>query len=480
MMELNTETLARVAIRKPDYDRSKIRPGIVHLGIGAFHRAHQAVYIDELLARQPEWGIIGASLRSAATAEALTPQDCLYTLIEQAEVGPEYRVVGSVMDVLVAGFEREALLQVMSRPDIRIVSLTVTEKGYCHDPATGRLNRDHPDIRADIVTPLNPVSAPGFIVEALRRRRGAGCGPFTVLSCDNLPSNGQLCRRVVVELATLTDPGLAAWIEDNATFPGTMVDRIVPATTDEDRALLLTETGLNDSWPVVTEPYSQWVIEDNFCAGRPAFEDVGVQMVVDVQPFETMKLRLLNGSHSALAYLGSMAGHETVAQAMQDPDLASFVRDLMREEIAPTLDMPEGVDLDAYQAALLQRFRNPGLRHKLLQIASDGSQKLPQRLLNPIRERLNDGLPAKRLATCVAAWMTFVSIRDERGYRFKLNDPLAEPIRQLVADCGGDPNSLIKALLAFEMVFGTDLARSETFSGQLLLEFERHCWIKPA
>ena len=473
-MELNAETLHSLPIAKPAYDRSAIRPGIVHLGIGAFHRGHQAVYVDDLLAHEPAWGIIGASLRRASTADALNPQNGLYTLIEKSEGSPRYRVVGSVLGVLNASAEREKLLQRMAEPDTRIVSLTITEKGYCHDPASGQLNPDHPDIRADLSTPTAPVSAPGVIVEALGRRRDAGCGPFTVLSCDNLPSNGRICRDVVLALAQLRAPALARWIEDTVTFPGTMVDRIVPATTDEDRAVLLGETGLNDSWPVVTEPFSQWVIEDNFCAGRPTFEEVGIQMAADVEPFETMKLRLLNGSHSALAYLGSLAGHQTVAQAMHDQNLASFVADLMREEVAPTLDMPAGIDLGAYQAALLQRFRNPGLHHKLSQIASDGSQKLPQRILNPIRERLRDGLPIRRLATCVAAWIAFISDCDDGEFRFELNDPLAGPLRQLLVSSGSEPHELVKALLATGSIFGSDLAGSAAFSDEVLRRLKRN------
>jgi fructuronate reductase len=467
MMKLNCETLNKVQFDKPDYDRDKVRAGIVHLGIGAFHRAHQAVYIDDILAREPDWGIIGASLRSPATAKALTPQNGLYTLIEKGEGSSRYRVIGSVLEILVARDMRENLLNKMAHPDTRIVSLTITEKGYCHDPASGQLNTDHPDIKADISAPRSPVSAPGIIVEALSRRREAGRGPFTVLSCDNLPTNGRICRNVVLALADFTDRPLVRWIEENVTFPGTMVDRIVPATTDDDRELLRTKAGLTDNWPVVTEPFSQWVIEDHFCAGRPNLEEAGVQMVTDVEPFETMKLRLLNGCHSTLAYLGSLAGHRTVAQAIRDRKLASFIKDLMREEIAPTLDMPENIDLGAYQAALLSRFRNTGLQHKLFQIASDGSQKLPQRLLNPIRERLRDDLPIHRLAKCVASWIAFISARSDGEFCFELDDPMAGCLRRLIIDTGSAPQDLVRTILAIESIFGPELLESETFAKEV-------------
>ncbi len=467
-MHLSNTTLDRLPIAKPNYDRSTIRPGIVHLGVGAFHRAHQAVYVDSLLARSPDWGIVGASLRNPAMAEALNPQDGLYTVIEKSGAAPQYRAIGSILGVLVAGTEREKLLTLMSDPGTRVVSLTITEKGYCHDPATGHLNPDHPDIRADLVTPQAPVSAPGLIVEALRRRRDAGHGAFSVLSCDNLPSNGKLCRGVVIGLADLIEPSLARWIERNATFPGTMVDRIVPATTEADRIQMQHDTGLHDTWPVVTEPFSQWVIEDDFCAGRPSFEDAGAQMVADVEPFETMKLRLLNGSHSTLAYLGSLKGYETVARAMEDPTLATFVTELMREELAPMLNMPKEVDLAGYQQALLQRFRNPGLKHRLIQIASDGSQKLPQRIIAPIRERLQDGLPIDRLATCVAAWIHFISARNNDDFCFPLNDPLADQLRDLATGVGSQPHAQVAAILGMESVFGADLAGSKTLHDAVL------------
>ncbi len=470
-MKLSNQSLHNMSVRTPNYDRKAINPAIVHLGMGAFHRAHQSVYIDDILEHDPNWGIIGASLRSANTANALTPQDGLYTLIIKGEEAPQYRIIGSVLRVLVGSRDSERLLHRMALPSTRIVSLTITEKGYCHNPATGQLNPNHPDIVADLRTPQTPVSAPGFLVEALRRRKESGSGPFTILSCDNLPANGQTCRNVVLMLAKLSCPDIVQWIEKQVTFPSTMVDRIVPATTDEDRSLLLKETGLKDNWPVVTEPFSQWVIEDNFCAGRPAFEKVGVLMTSDVDPFEVMKLRLLNGSHSALAYLGLLAGHETVAQAMQDRQLSHFIKKLMQDEVAPTLDIPKNVDVEDYQTALFQRFQNTGLQHKLAQIAADGSQKLPQRILHPIQERLGNGLPIKCLAKCVAAWIGYISVQMKGEFKFVLNDPMAESLRHLIVKTGSESKDLVSAIIDVETIFGPVLTKSDIFANEVLHQF---------
>lgn len=318
MTRLSDATLSAAppAIARPLYDRARVTPGIVHLGIGAFHRAHQAVVIDDRLnAGETSWGIVGASLRSSDTREALQPQDGLYTLAVRSAAPPQYRVIGSISDVLVAPEDPEALLARLADPAIRIVSLTVTEKGYCHDPATGTLNEDHPDVRHDLSAAL-PRSAPGYLVEALARRRKAGVKPFTVLCCDNLPSNGATVKRVLARFARLRDPDLGAFLTDELACPSTMVDRIVPATTDENRAEVSTALGLQDAWPVMAEPFWQWVVEDDFPTGRPDLAASGVELVRDVAPYELMKLRLLNGSHSTLAYLGYLSGRETIADTV--------------------------------------------------------------------------------------------------------------------------------------------------------------------
>lgn len=462
-MRLSMKTAAAAQAEMFPYDRAELSAGIVHLGVGAFHRAHQAVYVDDILAGNPDWAIVGASLRSATAAEALNPQDGLYSLTIKGPSGSRSRIVSSLLEVIDASVGSEALLQRMADPDIRIVSLTITEKGYCIDPATGRLDRHHRDIAADLETPGKPCSAIGIIVEALRRRKASSAGPFTVLCCDNLPENGPVTRNAVLDMAGLQDAVLSDWIEDNVTFPSTMVDRIVPATTPEDVDAISVQTGMIDAAPVVTEPFSQWVVEDRFCAGRPPWEDVGVTFVEDVRPFEEMKLRMLNGSHSTLAYLGYLAGHETVADAISDPGLYGLVHDLMTLEVIPTLDMPGSVDLHAYRDALLQRFANRSLKHRTWQIAMDGSQKLPQRLLSTIRDRLGAGQPIDRLATGVAGWMRYVTGTDLAGNPIDVRDPMADELKAIGRSAGPGPDGLVKAYADLVSVFGPDLAGEPVF-----------------
>jgi fructuronate reductase len=358
----------------------------------------------------------------------------------------------------------------MADPRVRIVTLTVTEKGYCRDPATDRLDERHPDIVADLAAPAAPRSAPGILVEALARRRAAGTDPFTVLCCDNLPTNGRTVRDVVRRLADLRDPDLGAWIGDHVAFPCSMVDRIVPATTDADRETVRAALGgLVDAWPVMAEPFRQWVVEDTFPTGRPALEAAGVEMVRDVEPFERMKLRMLNGSHSTLAYLGYLAGHETVADTVADPAFARLARDLMTVEVAPSLDLP-AADLAAYRDALMARFANVGLRHRTWQIAMDGSQKLPQRLLGTIRDRLAGNAPIDRLALGVAGWMAYVRGIDETGAPIDVRDPMAARLRSIADAAGRDAAALVRGLLGAREVFGTDLPTDPRFAGVV----ERH------
>jgi fructuronate reductase len=449
-------------IARPGYDRSRVSPGIVHLGIGAFHRAHMAAYVDSLLGMAPEWGIVGASLRRPDTKEALAPQDGFYTLAVRDASGTACRVIGSVIGLLDAHKERDRLLGLMAAPQIRIVSLTVTEKGYCHDPATGKLDERHPDIVHDLANPLAPVSAPGLIVAALEQRWLNGVPAFAVMSCDNLPANGQTVQRIVTRFAELRSAQLGQHVRNHVAFPSTMVDRIVPATTDADRREITERLGVEDAWPVVTEPFTQWVIEDKFPAGRPPFERVGVQIVAKVEPFERMKLRMLNGSHSTLAYLGYLAGHQYVAEVMQSPDFVRLIHGLMTEEVMPTLNMP-GTDLGKYRDDLLARFANPALRHKTWQIAMDGSQKLPQRLLGTIRDRLAKRQPIDRLALGVAAWMRYVTAIDEKGEAIDVKDPLANKMRAIADGARQDAVRLVVGLLTLGEVFGRDLPQNEVF-----------------
>jgi fructuronate reductase len=449
-------------VAKPAYDRAAAGVGIVHLGIGAFHRAHQAVYTDEAMARGDlGWGIAGVSLRSPDTHDALAPQDGLYTLAVRDAAGEKLRVVGSVLKTLVAPDDPEAVLALMASPQVRIVSLTVTEKGYCHDPATGALKADHPDIAHDLKYPTRPKSAPGFLIEALARRRAAGVPPFTVLCCDNLPANGRTVKKVLTGFAALRDPALAEHVARDVACPCTMVDRIVPATTDADRAHVSARLGVKDAWPVMTEPFTQWVIEDHFPAGRPDWR--GVEFTRDVEPYEHMKLRLLNGSHSTIAYLGCLAGWEFVAKAMADPDLARHVRKLMDEEVTPTLAIPQGFDVARYKDELIARFKNPALNHRTAQIAMDGTQKLPQRLLGTIRDRLAAGEGIGRLALGVAAWMRYATGRGERGAVFEVKDPLSAELARRGAEAGEDASALVRAYVGLEQVFGADLAKEPRF-----------------
>ncbi|KAA2237961.1 mannitol dehydrogenase family protein [Salinarimonas soli] len=454
------------AVARPAYDVAGTRVGVVHLGVGAFHRAHQAVYLDDRLnAGETGWGVLGASLRSPDTRDALAPQDGLYAVMVRSGEGTRTRVIGSLRDLVVAPEDPERLLAAMTDPAVRIVSLTVTEKGYCHDPATGTLREDHPDIRRDLASPLAPVSAPGFLVEAIRRRRAAGVPPFTVLTCDNLPANGETVHRVISRYAALVDPDLGAFVRGEVACPSTMVDRIVPATTEAERALAREAMGLEDAWPIATEPFTQWVIEDRFPLGRPRLEEAGAQLVSDVAPYELMKLRLLNGSHSTIAYLGYLAGHETVSDVMGEPAFVRLVAGLMDAEVTPTLAVPLGADLAGYKRSLIERFRNPALRHRTWQIAMDGSQKLPQRLLGTVRDRLRAGAPIDRLALGVAAWMRYVAGVDEAGRPIDVRDPLAARLADIANEAGLDAGRLAPALLGVREVFGEDLPADPRFTG---------------
>lgn len=459
---LSLSTLARALpdVERPAYDRNAVSAGIVHLGIGAFHRAHQAVVIDDVLKTDPRWGIIGASLRRPDTKDALGPQDGLYTVFVKDGDLRRLRVIGSVLKLIDGRAERDALLAAMTAPTTQIVSLTITEKGYGYSPAAGGLDVANPDIAADLAAPRNASSATGLIVEALRQRRERGLAPFTVLSCDNLPHNGEVTGKVVTQFAERVDPALGAWVRDHVKFPGTMIDRIVPATTDTDRADVAARLGLTDAWPVVAEPFLQWVIEDKFVGERPPFERGGAQFVKDVAPYERMKLRMLNGSHSMMAYLGFLAGKEFIAEVMADPNYVCFVRNAMTEDIAPTLGMPSA-ETNAYRDELLRRFENVALRHRTYQIAMDGSQKLPQRLLGTVADRIITGASFERLALGIAAWMIYARGVDLKGQPIPVQDPLAAEF----AGIGED--GMVAAYLAIDRVFPPALAAHPGFRAAL-------------
>lgn len=453
---LSNATIAKLpgAIAIPRYDRGAVTPGIVHLGVGAFHRAHQAAYVDACLADgQPDWGIVGVSLRSPDTRDALAPQDGLYTLAVRDSAGEQLEVVGSILSLLVAPEDPGAVLAALTDPRIRIVTLTITEKAYLR-AADGTLDDAHPDIVHDLANPGSPRTAHGFLTEALVRRRAAGTPPFTVLCCDNLPANGATLHRLLVEFAKLRDSrlirkddaglarqgdatrggrgdrSLASQIADEVAFPSSMVDRIVPATIDADRTRIAGELGFEDAWPVMTEPFRQWVIEDRFPAGRPAWEKFGVTMVEDVGPFEDMKLRLLNGAHSGIAYLGLLSGHATVDRAFADPAILQFVDALWAEAI-PTLPEDAGLDTAAYTAELAGRFSNAALAHRTAQIANDGSQKLPQRIVASALARLEAGLLPEHLSLVVAAWIAACAARGGSLPEGHFTDPLDAALSDL-------------------------------------------------
>ncbi|WP_245419869.1 mannitol dehydrogenase family protein [Phyllobacterium salinisoli] len=462
---LDSKTLQNAKVRLPAFDRTELRPGIVHIGLGAFFRAHGVIYNDDAIETDPAthdgWGIIGVSLRSPSQRDRLEPQDGLYTTIERSASGDRPRIMGSLLQSIVAPEVPERLIGILADSGIRIVTITVTEKGYCHDPATGRLNPAHPDIVHDVEHRERPVSLPGFLVAALKLRRDRGIAPFTIVSCDNLPSNGKLLRGLVCDFAALSDDSLAAWIESNAPFPSTMVDRIVPAATDNDLLLARDLTGLRDLAPVIHEPFRQWVIEDIFgAAGRPAWERAGAQFVGDVEPFELMKLRMLNGTHSALAYLGFLSGIQTISQTVADPVFRDFLAGLWRNEIIPTVPAPDGTDLAAYADQLLERYSNPAISHRTAQIAMDGSQKLPQRILGTVRDRLKAGQPWERLALIIAAFITYAGGTDEKGQAIDVKDPLAN---QLKADGQASPATHVRHVISIGSIFGADLGRDERF-----------------
>jgi fructuronate reductase len=466
---LSNETLdalpADVAV--PSYDRFAVKHGVVHLGIGAFHRAHQAVIFEAALeSGDLRWGITGASLRSAGVRDEMNPQDGLYTVVTRDGSGDALRVIGAVREVLVAPENPEALVERLADPDVHIVTLTVTEKGYKLDPATGALLTDDPDVAADCADLTAPKTAPGFLVAALSARRDLGLSPFTAISCDNLPHNGRRLEQAVLAIARAHRADLAEWIETYGAFPETMVDRIVPATTPADVEKLETALGASDQAMVKAEPFLQWVIEDRFCGPRPAFEKLGVQITADVAPWEEAKLRMLNGAHSGIAYLGGLAGIDFVHEVVAIPAFKRFVEALW-DEAEATLSPPPGLDVAAYRTALMERFANPALQHRTRQIAMDGSQKLPQRLLAPIAARRAKGLGVDALALAVAAWMRWQGARDDSGAVHVVDDPLAA-VTAARLDGLTDPAAQVAALLSIDAVFPPTLAADEMFRAALV------------
>jgi len=463
---LNARTLPRWrgVLPLPDYDRDLIRVGVVHIGVGGFHRAHQAMYLDRLMNQGAalDWGICGVGLLPAdrLMKEALDAQDGLYTLVLKHSDGTwEPRVIGSVVEYLYAPDDPEAVVEKMAAESTQIVSMTITEGGYHVNDATGEFDPAHPDVMADLVPGASPRSAFGIITEALRRRRGARIAPFTVMSCDNLPGNGDLTRRVCTAFARMRDPALGDWIQREVQFPNSMVDRITPMTTDADRAEVRERFGIDDKWPVVCEPFVQWVLQEAFSSGRPPYETAGVQLVRDVEPYELMKLRLLNGSHQALSYFGYLSGYRLVHEAAQDPLFQGFLAGYMDTEATPTLAPVPGIDLDGYKQTLIERFANPQIRDTLARVCAYSSDRIPKFVLPVIRHRLAHGGEIRHSAAVVASWARYAEGIDEQGEPIEVVDRLRDSLIPLARQQRSDPT----AFIANQALFGT-LAENAAFT----------------
>jgi mannitol 2-dehydrogenase len=425
---LNLATLPSLpsSVARPRYDRRSLRTGILHLGVGNFHRAHQAVYLDDLFntGRDLEWAILGAGVRAgdAAMRRALESQDWLTTVVEVDRSGERARVTGAMTGFVPVGEDARAIVDALDDPAIRIVSLTVTEGGYCIDPATGAFNPDHPEIRYDAAHPQAPKGVFGALVAALRRRRDNDGEPFTVMSCDNIPGNGHVTMDAVAGLADLLDPALGAHVRERVSFPNSMVDRITPATTDRERAMLAERFGIKDNWPVFCEPFRQWVLEDEFPSGRPALEGVGVTFTPDVAAFELMKIRILNGGHAAIAYPAGLLDIHFVHDAMADPQVRGFLEKLETQEIIPTVPPVPGVDLGAYFRVVADRFANPGVGDTIPRLCQDGSNRQPKFILPSTRDRLKAGGDVTGLALESALWCRYCAATTDAGQPIELND----------------------------------------------------------
>lgn len=465
---LNESTLHSLQhdVAIPDYDRSRLRRAIVHLGVGGFHRSHQALYLDNLATQgiSRDWGLCGVGLlpQDIHMAQALLPQQCLYTLVERGSDAEHARVIGSITRYLFAPDHREEVLQTLAHPDTRVVSLTITEGGYGYNQVTGQFDPSTPGVQADLEHPDVPTTAYGYVCEGLDRRRRAGLAPFSVLSCDNIQGNGALARKVFTSYARLREDALANWMESYVAFPSCMVDRITPQTTEADRAMVAREFGIADNWPVVAEPFTQWVVEDTFCNGRPPLEQVGVQFTTDVHPYESMKLRLLNADHQALAYLGYLCGYRLVHEVMADQRFPAFLGRMMDEEVTALLAPVPGVDLAAYKATLIQRFANPKVRDQVLRLCQDSSNRMPKFLLPSIREALAAGRPCRLLTLATAGWFRFLAGTDEQGEIIPIDDKMADILQPLAVQGREDP----RPLLQVHSLFG-DLGQQQAFVDEL-------------
>jgi fructuronate reductase/mannitol 2-dehydrogenase len=461
---LNDANLHRYAegVQVPTYDRAALTPAVVHISVGGFTRAHQLVYLDELAEQgNADWGVVGVGLHSPHMRDALAPQDNLYTVVERDADAEHARVVGAMVDYVYAPDAPERVLDLLADERTRLVTMTVTGTAYRIDPQSGDFEPDE-EARGDLEHPDRPSSVFGFLVEGLDRRRRAGLPPFTVLSCDNMQSNGTAARTAVVGFARLRDEVLARWIADQVAFPSSMVDRMTPTTSPEQRDTIAEHHGIDDNWPVITEPFSQWFVEDAFCNGRPPLEEVGARFVDDIGRYELMKTRLLNASHCAIGFLGLVAGLETTDQAVADPVFHDYLDQLMTVEVIPLLPRPAGVDLSEYEESLLRRFANPAIGDQLVRLTRRGSTKVPGYLLPSLRAALTEGHPHRLLTLAVAGWFRFLAGEDEAGRTIEVQDAQRDRLQELVRQGGTDP----RPLLAERSLFG-DLVHDEAFVAEL-------------
>lgn len=465
-MKLNEQHLQQLPanIKRPGYPLETVSTGIAHIGVGGFHRAHQAAYTDALMntGEGLDWGICGIGTRSEERTmrDALAAQDHLFTLVELDDrPDTEVRVIGSIRDMLLVEDGSETVVARLADPAIRIVSLTITEGGYCMDESTGQFNPHFPQIQHDLANPRAPISVFGLLCAALARRRGAGIAPFTVMSCDNLPHNGDVIRKALLAFATLVDAELAGWIERHVSFPNAMVDRITPMTSPAHRQALQDQHGIEDAWPAVCEPFVQWVLEDKFVNGRPAWEKVGVQFTDDAAPYEEMKLKLLNSSHLALTYLGTLRGYRYVHETMEDPLIRRYVQRYMDDDVTPQLAPVPGIDLEQYKRTLIERFSNRAIADQLERVCSDGSSKFSKFSVPTINQLIADNAELDRAALVIAAWALYLRGVDENGERYRILDPRLEFCQALVDEDEG----LAQRLLDREDIFGTQIPRSASF-----------------
>jgi mannitol 2-dehydrogenase len=473
MQSLTSATLHQlpITLAKPSYDRAALKAGIVHFGVGGFHRAHQAMYLDRLMnaGQALDWAICGVGVLpgDARMKQVMDSQDCLYTLVVKNPDGTrEGRVIGSIIEYLFAPDSPEAVIAKMASEDIRIVSLTVTEGGYNFHHVTGEFNADNADVVHDLQAETRPRTTFGLVTEALARRRDRGLAPFTIMSCDNIQGNGDVARKMFVSYAKLKDAELGAWIEENVPFPNSMVDRITPVTTEEDRYIIAEEFGVDDAWPVVCEPFEQWVLEDHFSLGRPPFEKIGVQLVQDVEPYELMKLRLLNASHQGMCYFGYLAGYRYAHEVCQDPLFAQFLLDYMDKEATPTLQPVPGIDLDNYKHTLIERFSNEYVRDTLARLCAESSDRIPKWLLPVIRLNLENGGEIHRSTAIVASWARYDEGIDEQGNPIDVVDRLKDSLMAAAKRQRQEPLSFISDREVFgDLIDNEEFAKS--YSGAL-------------